>query len=135
MVVSRSVIDIINYKHLSVINNTINESRYAFEDIIFDSKNNKIEIKFPLILEKQKEGRWWSLFNKIIRIRQRAILYIFQVMRYELEKDRKETVESDIFNIDYDPEQQMINIESYFFKTIFRIFVSDFHLKLEIIDE
>jgi len=56
-------------------------------------------------------------------------------MRYELEKDRKETVESDIFNIDYDPEQQMINIESYFFKTIFRIFVSDFHLKLEIIDE
>ncbi len=133
--VSRSVIDIINYKHLSVINNTINESRYAFEDIIFDSKNNKIEIKFPLILEKQKEGRWWSLFNKIIRIRQRAILYIFQVMRYELEKDRKETVESDIFNIDYDPEQQMINIESYFFKTIFRIFVSDFHLKLEIIDE
>jgi len=134
-VVSRSVIDIINYKHLSVINNTINESRYAFEDIIFDSKNNKIEIKFPLILEKQKEGRWWSLFNKIIRIRQRAILYIFQVMRYELEKDRKETVESDIFNIDYDPEQQMINIESYFFKTIFRIFVSDFHLKLEIIDE
>jgi len=56
-------------------------------------------------------------------------------MRYELEKDRKGTVESDIFNIDYDPEQKMINIESYFFKTIFRIFVSDFHLKLEIIDE